>query len=89
MDRIRNEQIRGRTKVGEISKKMQESKLKWYRHVMRMVDECVEKRDEYGCGGEEKERGGGMKRRLMTKCGPLEEGTVGPAYAQYYLCVPT
>ena len=35
MDRIRNERIRGTTKVGEISKKVQESRLKWYGHVSR------------------------------------------------------
>ena len=29
LDRIRNERIRGTTKVGEISKKVQESRLKW------------------------------------------------------------
>ena len=33
LDRIRNERIRGTTKVGEISKKVQESRLK-----------CIEKR---------------------------------------------
>ena len=30
LDRSRNERIRGTTKVGEISKKVQESRLKWY-----------------------------------------------------------
>ena len=30
-----NERIRGTTKVGEISKKVQESRLKWYGHVLR------------------------------------------------------
>ena len=29
LDRIRNERIRGTTKVGQISKKVQESRLKW------------------------------------------------------------
>ena len=29
------DRIRATTKVGEISKKMQESRLKWYGHVMR------------------------------------------------------
>ena len=29
LDRIRNERIRGITKVEEISKKVQESRLKW------------------------------------------------------------
>ena len=42
--RIRNERIRGTTKVGEISKKVQESRLKWYGHVLRREDECVGKR---------------------------------------------
>ena len=39
LDRIRNERIRGTTKVGEISKKVQESRLKW--HVLRREDEYV------------------------------------------------
>ena len=42
--RIRNERIRGTTKVGEISKKVQESRLKWYGHVLRREDEYVGKR---------------------------------------------
>ena len=44
LDRIRNERIRGTTKVGEISKKVQESRLKWYGHVLRRQDEYVGKR---------------------------------------------
>ena len=44
LDIIRNERIRGTTKVGEISKKVQESRLKWYGHVLRREDECVGKR---------------------------------------------
>ena len=44
LDRIRNERIRGTTKVGEISKKVQESRLKWYGHVLRRENECVDKR---------------------------------------------
>ena len=35
LDRIRNERIIGTTMVGEISKKVQESRLKWYGHVLR------------------------------------------------------
>ncbi|XP_066986831.1 uncharacterized protein [Macrobrachium rosenbergii] len=34
-DRIRNEYIRGSTKVVEISKKLQEERLRWYRHLLR------------------------------------------------------
>ena len=44
LDRIRNERIRGTTKVGEISKKVQESRLRWYGHVLRREDEYVGKR---------------------------------------------
>ena len=32
MDKIRNERIRGATKVGEIAKNVQERRLKWYGH---------------------------------------------------------
>ena len=39
-----DERIRGTTKVGEISKKVQESRLKWYGHVLRREDEYVGKR---------------------------------------------
>ena len=35
LDRIRNERIRGKTKVEEISKKVQESRLTWYGYVSR------------------------------------------------------
>ena len=35
LDRNRNETISGTTKVGEISKKVPESRLKWYGHVWR------------------------------------------------------
>ena len=56
-DRIWNERIRGTTKVGEISKKVQESRLKWYGHVLRREDECVGKRVMgMEVSGEKKER---------------------------------
>ena len=35
------DRIRGTTKVGEISKKVQERRLEWYGHVMRREEECV------------------------------------------------
>ena len=44
LDRIRNERIRGTTKVGEISQTVQESRLRWYGHVLRREDEYVGKR---------------------------------------------
>ena len=36
LDRIRNERIRGTTKVGEISDKVQESRLELYEHVLEL-----------------------------------------------------
>ena len=36
LDRIRKERIRGTTKVGEISKKLRQSRLKWYGHVLHV-----------------------------------------------------
>ena len=44
LDRIRKEIIRGATKVGEISMKVHESRLKWYGHVLRREYEYVGKR---------------------------------------------
>ena len=44
LDRIWNKRSRGTTKVGEISKKVQESRLKWNGHVLRRENECVGKR---------------------------------------------
>ena len=36
--KTKNERIRGTAKAGEISKKVQESRLKWYRHAFRRGD---------------------------------------------------
>ena len=56
LDRIRNERIRG-TKLREISKKVHESRLKWYGHVLRREDEYVGKRVmAMEVPGEKKER---------------------------------
>ena len=41
LGKIRNERIRGTTKVGEITKKIQERRLKWYGHVMRREEHYV------------------------------------------------
>ena len=49
LDRIKNERIRGTTKVGEISKKVQESRLKWYGHVLRRI--CGQEGDGDGGAG--------------------------------------
>ena len=64
MDRIRNEIITGTTKVGEISKKVQESRLTWYWHVSRREDEYVRKR-VMGMEVPGKRRRGRPKRRWL------------------------
>ena len=40
-DRIRNEYIKGSTKVVEISKKVQEGRLRWYGYLLRREDDHV------------------------------------------------
>ena len=44
LDKIRKERIRGTPKVGEITKKVQERRLKWYGHVMRREEHYVGRR---------------------------------------------
>ena len=63
LDRIRNERITGTTKVGEISKKVRESRLKWYGHVLRREDEYVGKRGMAAMEVPGKRRRGRPKRR--------------------------
>ena len=66
-DKIRNERIRGTTKVGEISsKKVQERRLMWYGYVMR--------REEHYVGGramvmkvQGRRKSGRPKRRWLDK----------------------
>ena len=43
-DTIRNEHIRGTTRVVQASKKITEKRLKWYRHVRRMKEEHIVRR---------------------------------------------
>ena len=68
LDRIRNERIRGTTKVGEISKKVQESRLKEYGHVLRREEEYVGKR-VMAMEVPGKRRRGRPKRRWMDTIG--------------------
>ena len=44
LDKIRNERIRGTTKVGEITNNVQERRLKWHGHVMRREEHYVGRR---------------------------------------------
>ena len=68
LDRIRNERIRGTTNVGVISKKVQESRLKWYEHVLRREDEYAGQR-VMGMEVPGKRRRGRPKRRWMDTIG--------------------
>ena len=43
-DKIRNDHIRGTTRVVQASKKISEKRLKWYGHVSRMKDEHIVRR---------------------------------------------
>ena len=43
-DRIRNEYVKGTTKVAEVSRKVQERRLHWFGHVMRREEEYVRRR---------------------------------------------
>ena len=62
--KIRNEHIRGTTKVVQASRKITERRLKWYGHVMRMEEDHVVRRVMTkaipGKGGEGDQRQGGM-----------------------------
>ena len=63
-DKIRNEVIRGTTKVRKISDKIQESRLRWYGHVMRRDEQYVGRRVmEMDIRG--RRRRGRPKRRWM------------------------
>ena len=62
LDRISNERIRGTTKVGEISKKVQESRLKWYGH-------GIEKRRRIRRQESDGDGGAGEKKERKTKAG--------------------
>ena len=66
------EELEGRRrweKVGEISNKVRESRLKWYGHVLRREDEYVGKRERDGDGGAGKRRRGRPKRMWLDNIG--------------------
>ena len=74
-DNIRNEHIRGTTKVVQASRKITERRLKWYGHVMRMEED-----DESDTGerkrGRPKTRWKDVCKRDMHTVG-LREGDEG------------
>ena len=49
-DKIRNEHIRKTTIIAQASKKISEKRLKKYRHVIRMKEECSPSEKNARCG---------------------------------------
>ena len=82
LDRIRNEIIRGTTKVGEISKKVQESRLKWYGHVLKREDEYVGKRVMAMEVPVKRSKGRPKRRWLDSTRNELSEGELSREDAQ-------
>ena len=66
LDKIRNERIRGTTKVWEITKKVQERRLEWYGHAMRREEHYVGRRTMVMKVQGRRKRGR-PKRRLLDK----------------------
>ena len=72
LDKIRNERIRGTTKVEEITKKVQERRLKWYGQVMRREEHYVGRRAiEMKVHG--RRNRGRPKRRWLDKVDDVRE----------------
>ena len=80
LDEIRNEKIGGSTKVGEISKKVQERRMRLYGHVMRRDEEYVGKR-AMSIEVQGSRRGRPKKRWVdCVKDDPREKGLSGEVY---------
>ena len=82
LDRIRNERFRGTTKAGEISKKVPESRLKWYGYVLRREDEYVGKRVMVMEVPGKRRRGRPKQRWLHSIINDLLEITIGGGSAR-------
>lgn len=80
--RIRNDYIRGSTKVVEISKKVQEGRLRWYGHLLRRDEDHV---GRHTMGMEvQGRRRRGRPRKRWKDCvrGDLREKGIDEAEAQ-------
>ncbi|XP_063841023.1 uncharacterized protein LOC135089389 [Scylla paramamosain] len=81
-DRIRNKYIRGTVKVVEVSKKIQESRLRWYGHLRRRVGEDHVGREIMEMEVEGVRRRGRPKRRWIDCInGDLGEKNINPEMA--------
>ena len=66
-DRIRNDYIRGTTKVLEVSKKVEEGRLRWYGHIRRREEDHVGKQTMEMTVQGRRRRGRPKKRRQREK----------------------
>ena len=73
LDKIRNERIRGTTKVGEITPKVQERRLKWYGHVVRREEHYVGMRAMVMKVQGRRKRGRPKRRRLDKEKDDIKE----------------
>ena len=81
-DQIRNEYIRGTVKVTEISKKIQESRLRWYGHLRRRVGEDHVGREVMEMEVHGNRRRGRPKRRWIDNVNrDLREKSLSPEMA--------
>jgi hypothetical protein len=65
-DRIRNDNIRGRTRVARIVEKMMETRLRWFGHVERRPIGSVVRRVDR-MEGSQITRGGGRPRKTIRE----------------------
>ena len=72
MDNIRNETIRGTTKVGEIAKTFEERRLKWYWYVRR-EEHCLGRRAMEMKLQERRKKGRPKRRRLDKRKDDIKE----------------
>ena len=95
LDKIRNERIRGTTKVGETTKKVQQRRLKWYGHVTRKEEHYVGRRAmvmKVGLQGRRK-RGRPNRRWLgrvkddIKEKGQSTDDALRPCYMEAYVMV--
>ena len=56
LDRVRNDYIRGTLKVVEVSKKIQEARLRWYGHLKRRTEEHMARELSDGHGTPRKQK---------------------------------
>ena len=89
-DKIRNDHIRGTTRVVQASKKITEKRLKWYGHVSRMKDEHIVRRMlDVEIPGKRRRGRPNLRwkdacKRDMTEVGLKEDKTTNGSMEEYH-----